>query len=247
MVRGLDRLNPVLVRRYQQVLRSKAFVWTYHLLLAVQLLVALLFVQNAQSRWNILVGTGVGRDHFRWVITQLTVVVVLVLPFMGLQEMSREARQQTLHLLVITRLTPRRIAWGFLAVQAAEVALFVALTTPFLVFSYLFRGVGWLLAVKALSWTTVCALGANAFALMLGSLRLLTVADRIARGFLSVMFVGIVSALSGSLLIPILGVILGAWAMMGMLVLCCMFILEDNLMHYHPIEMPPTGPSWEEP
>src|SRR5207244_3464705 len=144
-----------LVRRYQQVLRSRAFVWTYHLLLAIQLLVALLFVHNARAQWDGMFRAGVGPDHFRWVIGQLALVLALVLPLMGLQEMSREARQQTMHLLIIRPLTPWRIAWGLFTVQVAEIALFVSLTVPFLVFSYLFRGVGWTLVLRALSWVVL--------------------------------------------------------------------------------------------
>jgi len=164
---------------------------------------------------------------------------------MGLQEMSREARQQTMHLLIIRPLTPWRIAWGLFTVQVAEIALFVSLTVAFLVFSYLFRGVGWTLVLRALSWVVLFALNINALALMVGSFRLQTWFDGIARGTLAVLIVGFITAFIAIPITGALGTSLGAGAATASAVTSCLFFLADNLTHRHPLTPSVPPQRWE--
>lgn len=235
ILRGCDRLNPVLVRCGQQALRSKAFVWTYNLMLAALLVIALGFVQTGATGERSILEGRTGIAFLSSVIAGLAAAVTVVLPLSSMTRMANEARAGTLDLLSVTGLSAWRITWGYFETAAVQVLLFVALATPFLVFAYLFRGVGLGMIAQSLAWTTTAAFSANACALWLGSLRRIPWSARIASALLVVFIAPFLGVAMGAIGTTLLGATIGGCLSLGMLTLGFLVFMQANLRYERPL------------
>ena len=169
IIRGLDWVTPVLVREYQQVVRSRNFQLMCIIWLVAQLFVSLIYISNIDPTQASMWLRGPGQEYFTWIMAALGIIFLLALPFSTFNRLTREHRERTLELLVITGITPRQVALGFLGVTITQMLLFLFMSFPFVSFAYLFRG----LEMSAVFWwlyfMTLAALSANAISLMLAS------------------------------------------------------------------------------
>ncbi|MCG3149657.1 MAG: hypothetical protein PCFJNLEI_03122 [Verrucomicrobiae bacterium] len=169
MIAGLDWINPVLLREYQQVVRSRMFAWVGVLWLLAQLLISLIYISLLEPTEAGLSLTGPGGQYFAWVIGGLTVVFLLVLPVSTFNRVVRDRKEATLELLTISRISPLQVVFGFLLVAFAQVGLFVLMSFPFVVFAYLFRGLELSTVLWSVYFLVLAALVANAAGLTVAS------------------------------------------------------------------------------
>jgi hypothetical protein len=154
MITGLDWVNPVLVREYQQFVRSRAFLWIGALWLIAQLLISLLFVVTSNVQRAVFSLDGPGQSYFWFIMGALGVVFFFVFPVSTFNRLVRERKEMTLELLTISRIRPGQIAMGMLLVVTMQILLFLFLCFPFVSFAYLCRG----LELKTVLWSLYSAM-----------------------------------------------------------------------------------------
>ncbi len=122
-------INPILVKELRQGMRSKFYTIV---LLGVQVVMLFYLI------FGMAMSQGSGRNSemeaLFWVIVSL--IMLLVLPLMGTNALSSESRESRLDLLVLTRLSARRIVYGKWFAIVAQGALLVASLLPYLVLRY---------------------------------------------------------------------------------------------------------------
>lgn len=169
MIAGLDWINPVLLREYQQVVRSRSFAWIGMIWLLAQLVISLTFISLLEPKEAGLSLTGPGEQYFGCVIGGLAVIFLFVLPLSTFARVVRDRKEATLELLTISRVNSLQIVLGFLLIAFAQVGLFVLLSFPFVVFAYLFRGLELTTVLWSLYFLVLGALVANAVTLTIAS------------------------------------------------------------------------------
>ncbi len=129
-----DRLSPIIVKELRQGLRTKVFV---SLFIIVQALMSLTIIISLVAAANqIDASTG---SSFFWMM--IGIPVVFILPFRGFNSVGAEMKGGTLDLVLLTRLSARRIVFGKWLAIVAQTALFVCAVLPYVVLRYFLGGV----------------------------------------------------------------------------------------------------------
>ena len=132
-------LNPILIRSLRQSLRSRAFVGSYLLVLLIASAVATIAALSS--------GTGVRSDEHLGQGLFVTTVVVwtfaawLVQGQLAFLSVTRERNENTWDLVELTGMRPWSVAWGLAATALVQATVIGSALAPFLVLSYLLRGV----------------------------------------------------------------------------------------------------------
>ncbi len=170
MIRGLDGVNPVLVRELMQAVRGRTFIGLYMAWLAVQAGVAYIFIVTATgSGVAETAGSGPGQGFFAFLMGGLGVMSAVLLPLTTFGRVYREQREGTLPLLLLTRLQAGRAATGFLLLASVQILLLLAASFPFLVLAWALRGLEPLAVFLGLFTLFAIGLPANAAGLLAGS------------------------------------------------------------------------------
>jgi hypothetical protein len=137
-----DALNPIVVKELRQAVQSKFVVAVLLLFLLVQLVIIGIFlVITGLSGQLQSLNAEIGRSVF-WILQIILLITCLLfLPaYTGLR-LAAERSDTNVDLLFVTTLRPRAIIWGkFVAAVVIGVLIFSA-CTPFMVFTYLLRGI----------------------------------------------------------------------------------------------------------
>lgn len=162
-----DHLNPILVKEMRQALKSRQFVLTFMLLLAVAWLVSAGTVIFAP----VAVEFGAaGHSLFLVYFGILAFAVFVIVPFGAHRSMLAERDQNTYELLSISALTPRQIVNGKLLSAMVQSFVFYSAITPFIAFASLLQGFDLpsclFLLVAAFAWSACVSM----FTLMLSTL-----------------------------------------------------------------------------
>ena len=160
-----DRVNPIAVKEFRQAVRSRLVVAVLMLFLVVDLLVLgghLLTTPEAG------VSTEGGRNVFMFLLSVLLVTCVGFVPVYSGVRLSLERNDVNLDLLYITTISPGAIVRGKYFTAMALTLLIFSASAPFVVLTYLLRGIDlptifYLLAIALL----VCAV-ANAMGIFAG-------------------------------------------------------------------------------
>ncbi len=126
-----DRLSPMLVKELRQGLRAKTFVAVF-LSLQIILLVILLTATASTS------SASAGKLISGFIFTFFAIAVLIVQPLRGIGALSSEVKGNTLDMIVLTRLTARRIVYGKWFAIVSQSALIFATIIPYLIFRYFF-------------------------------------------------------------------------------------------------------------
>ena len=142
-----DWINPIAIKELRQAVRGKFVMVALILSLAAQLItVTVLTISNALSGND----TTAGPVAFTVIFSVVFVAAIFFVPMYSGFRMAAERSDANVDLLFITTIRPRTIVLGkVLAVMGIVVLIFSA-SLPFLIFSYVLRGVdfiaiGWLL------------------------------------------------------------------------------------------------------
>lgn len=131
-----DRLSPIVVKEVRQLVRGREFVYSFGASLVAGLAVAFFGAADA------LTGTGTaGRWTFGALMTCLTFLGLAVVPLGAFGALRVERMEQTLELITLTALTPRRVVIGKLLAQGVKLTTLFAAMAPFIAMSFLLGGI----------------------------------------------------------------------------------------------------------
>ncbi len=182
-----DWISPMLVKELRQGMRARAFLISFLALQGALILLTVISLSNSKAGEDTTAAT-----VFYWLI--ICIPLLLVMPFSGLNAISSERKENTLELIFLSRLSPRRIAAGKWLAIVAQSALLVSAILPYAVLRYYMGGVDLIANLEALGW------------LLLGSAALTSVTIAVSsgqsvvrRGFSIIAFVMILFWLFGLL------------------------------------------------
>ena len=134
-----DRVNPIVVKELRQAVKSWFIVGLLLLLLAVLTLILLLWVMSGTDLGS--TSSDQGRRLFLVFQGTLLAVTLLGLPVYTGVRLAAERASATSDLLYVTTIKPRSIVWGKLAAGVAVTLLVFAACAPFMIVTYLLRGI----------------------------------------------------------------------------------------------------------
>ena len=140
----LFALNPVTLKELRQMVRSRLVATGLIAFLLMQLIgvsLVLLTVRSEAHSSAGLYGSALGEGVFHTVYFLLSGIVLLCIPlFMGTR-MGIERAKEQLDLQFTTALKPRQFVDGKIASAVVLILMFASASLPFLVLSYLLRGI----------------------------------------------------------------------------------------------------------
>jgi hypothetical protein len=159
-----DRLSPIVVKEVRQLARGREFLYSFHVALLVGVAVAFFGAADA------LTGGGTsGRWTFAALTGALALLGFVVVPLGAFNALRNERLEQTLELITLTALSPRRVVIGKLLAQSVKLATFFAGLAPFVAMSFLLGGVDFATILVSLLVVFMWALCVSAACLFLSS------------------------------------------------------------------------------
>ena len=171
----LDRLddwaNPIAVKELRQAVRGKFVAVALILSLIGQLLaVAFLSVTTTLRSSTMAAVQPAGPTAFMMLYAVLFTVCIFLIPAYSGFRMAAERAEANIDLLFITTIKPRTIVFGKLTAIVALVVLLFSASLPFLVFSYVLRGVDFISILVLMVIALVMVISQSVVALFIGSL-----------------------------------------------------------------------------
>ena len=131
-----DWLSPLVVKEVRQVVRAREFNLSFAACLAAGLAIAFFGAADA------LTGRGTaGNWTFVALIVCLGFLGLAVVPLGAFSALRHEQADQTLELITLTALSPRRVVLGKLMAHAVKLATLFAAIAPFIAMSFLLGGI----------------------------------------------------------------------------------------------------------
>jgi ABC-type transport system involved in multi-copper enzyme maturation permease subunit len=124
-----DWLSPIAVKELRQGLRSRVFVSAFLLLHVAMLACVIGGLASEGETINALV------------LSAINGIQIIVLPLRGASAFQREMKENTLELLLLTRLSAWRIVFGKWLALTCETLLLLSAALPYIVLGYFFGGV----------------------------------------------------------------------------------------------------------
>ncbi|HEY0874317.1 MAG TPA: hypothetical protein VGD94_12660 [Vicinamibacterales bacterium] len=160
-----DLLSPIVVKEVRQIVRGREFNYAFGASLVVGLGVAFFGAADA------LAGNGTaGRWTFTALMFGLAVLGIGVVPLGAFSALRNERMEQTLDLVTLTALSPRRVIIGKLLAQGVKLLTLFAAIAPFIATSFLLGGIDFLTILVWLLIVFMWSLWGSALCLFLSTL-----------------------------------------------------------------------------
>jgi hypothetical protein len=131
-----DWLSPIAVKEVRQIVRAREFNYAFAASLVAALAIAFFGAADA------LTGRGTtGSWTFMALMVCLALLGLVVVPTGAFSALRNERMEQTLELITVTALSPRRVVIGKLLAQAVKLITLFAALAPFIAMSFLLGGV----------------------------------------------------------------------------------------------------------
>src|SRR5487761_1123679 len=162
-----DRLNPILVKEARQALKSRQFIITFTLVLALAWIWSIFGVA--------MIGPSIfyaarGLDMFLGYYVILAVPLLVVVPFGAFRSLASEREDGTYELLSITTLRPRQIGSGKLGSAVLQMLVYLSAVSPCLAFTYMLRGIDAPTILYVICCFFLASLGASVIGLVVATL-----------------------------------------------------------------------------
>lgn len=139
------RANPIVVKELRATVRQRRFLLIHFLAVAVlAVLVVGVVVATGGREMAALEASEVGQTLFYVCAAVQAIFIVLLVPGMTAPALVEERANQSLDLLITTRLSPREIVVGKLLASLVTVFILLASWMPLVAVTFLFGGVGML-------------------------------------------------------------------------------------------------------
>jgi hypothetical protein len=163
--RAGDRISPIVVKEVRQLTRGREFHVSFSISLLIGLAVASLGAADAVD------GRGTsGAWTFTALMGCLGLLGLASVPLSAFNALRNERLEQTLELITLTALSPRRVVIGKLFAQGVKLATFFAGLAPFVAMSFLLGGIDFATILVSLAILFMWSIWACAACLFLGSL-----------------------------------------------------------------------------
>ena len=160
-----DWISPIVVKEVRQLVRGREFIYSFGASLVAGLGVAFFGAADA------LTGSGTsGRWTFGALMACLTILGVAVVPLGAFSALRVERMEQTLELITLTALSPRRVIIGKLLAQGVKLATLFAAMAPFVAMSFLLGGIDFGTILLALAILFMWSLWLSSGCLFISSL-----------------------------------------------------------------------------
>ena len=160
-----DWLSPLVVKEVRQVVRGREFNYSFGGALAAGLAVAFFGAADA------LTGSGTsGRWTFYALMGCMAFLGLGVVPLGAFSALRNERMEQTLELITLTALSPRRVVIGKLLAQGVKIATLFAAMAPFLAMSFLLGGIDFVTILLSLAVVSMWSLWSCAVCLFASTL-----------------------------------------------------------------------------
>jgi len=137
-----DYINPIVVREMRQLVRSKFVIGAMMTLLTILLIGSAAFIiTTVLSSLKHALNLTAGRSLFMILLGILAYVALIFVPAYTGIRLAAERKGDRISLLYITTISPAAIIRGKMMAAAAMTILLVSLCMPFMVFTYLLRGI----------------------------------------------------------------------------------------------------------
>lgn len=133
-----DRVNPIVVKEARQAVRSASVIVVLSLLLAILFVVTMVVVMYEQGG---LAHGDRGADLFLTLNGVVMGLCLLFVPIYSAVRLSGERSGASADLMHVTTISPASIVWGKLVAAMMISMLFFSMAAPFLMLTYLFRGI----------------------------------------------------------------------------------------------------------
>lgn len=128
-----DRISPMLVKELRQGLKGPSFMILF---IAIQAILAVFILgQSFFSSYD-----NVGKDISTSIFICLSIATCVLQPLRAISAVGGEIKENTIDLMVITRLSAWRIVFGKWISIVSQSALIIAAVTPYLILRYFFGG-----------------------------------------------------------------------------------------------------------
>ena len=158
--------SPLLVKETRQALKSRQFVYTFFLLMA--LVVTCLII-------GITITTDLGSVEFSSGLLSTFLVILgfplfIVIPFTAFRSLASEYEDGTLQLVSITSMKPYQIIVGKFGSAALQMIIYLAVLAPCIAFTYLLRGLDIRVIMYCLLLCTVSSICLTSVGLFAGAI-----------------------------------------------------------------------------
>jgi hypothetical protein len=163
--RTSDRLNPLVVKEVRQLARGREFHFSFGISLLIGLAVASMGAADAAD------GSGTsGGWTFAALMVCLAILGLAAVPLGAFNALRNERLEQTLELITLTALSPRRVVIGKLLAQVVKLATLFAGLAPFVAMSFLLGGIDFATILVSIAILFMWSIWACAACLFLSSL-----------------------------------------------------------------------------
>ena len=167
LVRGSEKLNPILVKEARQALKSNQFAVTFTLLLICAWAWSLLGVTWLSP--NMSIGPA-GTEMLLGYVFILIVPLLIIVPFSAFRSLAAEREDGTFELLSITALSARQIVTGKMGSAVLQMLIYFSALSPCVAFTYLLRGVDVFMILLTLGYSLVISLMLSIFGLLMATI-----------------------------------------------------------------------------
>lgn len=163
-----DRINPIVVKELRQAVRSRFISGMFLFLLAVELLSVWIYLMVASEAAANLEG---GEALTGWLVGILSFACVFLVPAYSGIRLAWERSADQADLMFTTSIRAGAVIRGKLLTAVILIALIYSASAPFILLTYLLRGVDLPTLFGMLAVTFVYALWASQLALLVGAIR----------------------------------------------------------------------------
>lgn len=150
-----DAINPIVIKELRQAVRGRFVVTVITLSLVAQLIAVAVMVMTARINMADVNAQPVGNTAFMVLFTLLFTACIFFVPMYSGFRMAAERSDTNVDLLFITTIRARTIVLGKLMTALALVCLLFSTSLPFLIFSYVLRGIDFLSIAFVLAFALI--------------------------------------------------------------------------------------------
>ncbi|MCF7675946.1 MAG: hypothetical protein K9N23_19300 [Akkermansiaceae bacterium] len=181
-----DRMSPILVKELRQGLRQPTFVIAFLCLQGLLCIVVMGAVLSGSSGSQAALRAGQTMSSFLFVL--LGIVILVAQPLRGLNALASEIKNDTLDLLLITRLSAWRITFGKWLGLVSQSALLVVAVLPYLIMRYYLGGMRLFPELMGLSFMFVVSISITAVMVGFSSTPSVLLRGLVAAGWVVLLF-----------------------------------------------------------
>ena len=178
-----DWLSPIVVKEVRQMVRGRQFNYSFGLGLVAGLLVAFIGSADASN------GNAAGAWIFASLIGCLIFIGMGIVPVGTFNALRNERSEQTLDLMTLTALSPRRIVIGKLLAQGVKLLTLFSALAPFIAMSFLLGGIDLVTILLALAALFIWSMWACAASLFMSSLSRSRAMSSLMLGVVALVFI----------------------------------------------------------